>query len=56
MRFIMQVDMDNDAFQEHPATELARLLLAVQEDVCAGVDSDTLMDVNGNTVGSWAVL
>jgi hypothetical protein len=51
----MSVELDNNAFTESLATELARILRRVAEQVCDGDFDETCMDINGNKVGVWAV-
>lgn len=56
MRFnLSSIDCDNAAFEEEPASELARCLRAVADAVADGDTSGSVRDINGNTVGSWAV-
>lgn len=54
MKLRIEIDTENDAFQPDPAPEVARLLLvaahrALRNDTSQG----TLIDLNGNTVGSF---
>ena len=54
MRFRLTIDTDNAAFDEHPAFELARLLMAVAAEVEAPHGhTRSILDINGNRVGSW---
>jgi hypothetical protein len=56
-RFTMSFDMENDAFHDPDGSygdEVARIL----RDVAAKVSTQSggkIRDVNGNTVGKWAV-
>jgi len=60
--FILKVSMDNDAFVDDPARELARVLRNAADQVIHGEmnvdagDSKNLKDVNGNTVGEMRIV
>ncbi len=50
------VKMDNAAFEDTPATELARILRTLAEKIeNEGPGICTLRDVNGNTVGEFKI-
>jgi hypothetical protein len=49
------MDCGNAAFDEAPASEIARILRHVAKAVERGDERGQLVDVNGNTVGSWRV-
>lgn len=59
MRLTMTVDLDNAAFEDHPGTELLYLLVRAANRAAAAaryrapVSDTSLLDSNGNTVGSW---
>lgn len=53
MRFVVNVDCDNAAFEPDPGPEVARLLRAAADWVEGGRQRAPLRDVNGNTVGSF---
>ena len=55
MKFEMQVEMDNAAFTDAPATELARILRKVAAKVEEGYEKSPCVDVNGNSVGQFSV-
>ena len=56
MRFIMEpMACDNAAFDDAPASEIARILRHVARAVERGDELGQLVDANGNTVGSWRV-
>ena len=55
MKFTMEVNMDNAAFEDSPENELARILSVAAEQVKASYRSRTCQDINGNTVGQWNV-
>ena len=54
MKARIQITMNNAAFDE-PATELARILRELADDVEQGQDAKNLRDVNGNKVGSFEI-
>lgn len=61
--FIVSIGTDNSAFDDSPGIELARILRSLADcvdgaDVATVVAFDAfgLRDVNGNTVGSVAIL
>ena len=55
MKFTCEIDMDNAAFDDCPATEAARILRNVARMVEEGRGNAKLLDTNGNTVGKFAV-
>lgn len=61
MRIQIDIDLENDAFQPDPASEVGRLLREIARDLESGrlrmVDSMTkrLHDVNGNNVGGLEI-
>ncbi len=58
MEFALKINMDNAAFEDRPAGELAKCLNAVTERIClSGGDltEGKIKDSNGNTVGSWQI-
>jgi hypothetical protein len=57
VRFTLTIDCDNAAFEDHPGSEVARILKEVArklpaDDLGSGFK---LRDVNGNTVGKVEV-
>lgn len=57
MRFLLEVKMDNAAFDEEPQWELARILRGVADDVTdRGRFDMALYDINGNAVGRARML
>lgn len=63
-RFVVEIDMDGDAFQPLPGVEVGRILNGIAEEVryhSEVVVKDPsfpvrpLQDVNGNRVGRWYV-
>ena len=55
VRFQMNVELDNDAFAESLASELARILQVAVHGVHDGRESGLCIDANGNSVGQWVV-
>lgn len=60
MHLDIQLDMDNEAFQEANGLEAARIIRDLADKILRrGVlDTDScgvLVDVNGNKVGKWLV-
>jgi hypothetical protein len=56
MQFTMTpLACDNAAFEEQPATELARILRHIARAIERGDFQGQAVDANGNTVGSWLV-
>ncbi len=49
-------ETDNDAFAEAPATEVARILSRVSDDIrLNGAGHGVIKDINGNRIGSWQI-
>ena len=60
MEFLLNVQMDNEAFAENPALELSRILmkLALRSEHWTyrkPGDEGNVMDANGNKVGTWEI-
>lgn len=53
--FEIQIATDNDAFTEDPGWEVARCLRDVLEALENGRTAGTVLDVNGNRVGTWTL-
>ena len=61
MKATLQINMDNAAFGERPATELARILRSMAQDVdghCLQYAGDAAfaIDINGNSVGKLEII
>jgi hypothetical protein len=53
MRIDICIEMDNDAFCDDPAQEVARILREYADKIeCGGTMERMLADINGNCVGS----
>lgn len=55
MKFTAGIKMDSSAFEEQPATELARILRGIASRAASGETSGVCRDINGNNVGTWEV-
>lgn len=53
MRFVLEMDCDNDAFTDTPGDEMARILRVVARRVEGGEFDGKLVDANGNKVGTF---
>ena len=55
VEFEVAINSDNDAFVDNEATEVARILREVADDIAASTTycEGDLRDINGNTVGSF---
>lgn len=49
------INCDNAAFDDGPATELARILRKLIKRIEDGADYLPIMDVNGNKVGEFQI-
>jgi len=60
MKFRLEFEMENDAFQPEPRIEAGYILERVREklDACSFAigDREKVRDTNGNTVGYFTVL
>ena len=55
MEFSAQISMANAAFDDAPASELARILRDIARRIEAGDSSGIAFDANGNRAGQWSV-
>lgn len=55
MQCSIEVTMDNAAFEDEPATELAVILRKLVTRIEAGETDCALFDTNGNRVGRFCV-
>ncbi|MCP4597020.1 hypothetical protein [Neptuniibacter sp.] len=53
MNFLVEFNIDNDAFKISPEEETAKLLRLVGERVLQGEVVGRIRDTNGNTVGEF---
>lgn len=55
MQFTLEISLDNDEpANDHPDT-LARYLREVADKVQAGYGNGNVRDINGNTIGQFAI-
>ena len=55
--FVLRISMDNEAFtSDDGMTELSRCLADVLTKVGEGWDHASVLDANGNTVGTWGIV
>jgi hypothetical protein len=55
MKATIEIQIDNAAFEECPASELVRILEETIKRIKAGYDYVALMDINGNKVGEFKI-
>lgn len=57
MQALININLDNEAFQDNEAQELARVLRFLADDIVKGVAGDykPLRDLNGNRVGKFVI-
>jgi len=55
MKFKLNIDMDNAAFDECPEEELQDLLERVKQRLAGGVTEGKIVDINGNMVGKFEI-
>ena len=46
---------DNAAFQDGIEEETVRILLVLIQKIGAGLEAGSILDVNGNRIGSWDI-
>jgi len=55
MKYVIEINCDNDSFEDHPAWEVKRILKVLVEKMHGEYDPPdflTLYDMNGNAVGT----
>lgn len=55
MHTVIQINQDNAAFENEPATETARILRKLADRIESGDTPENLWDINGNKTGTVAV-
>ncbi len=55
MKFTATIKMENAAFDDMPASELARILREIARRVESGDTEGKAIDANGNAAGQWSV-
>ena len=53
MKFIIQVESDNEGMVTHPELAVKSILRRIDQKVSDGSTGGTVFDLNGNTVGTW---
>jgi hypothetical protein len=56
MKFKLEFDMDNAAFEDFKNGEVKNILESTKEKVDAGWTMGAVVDSNGNTVGQWSMI
>jgi hypothetical protein len=61
MKAIIEINMDNDAFEDAPSHELGRILGRLEDDVLRNIVGEvghhlTCVDLNGNAVGKLEIV
>ena len=51
MRFTLEIQLGNDAVQT--SADIAEILRRVSSQASIADETDTIRDINGNTVGRW---
>lgn len=54
-KFLLEIDLGNDAFDPDPADELGRILTKVTAKIMNGSVTGKIYDVNGNHVGGYVI-
>ena len=55
MKFTLEIECDNAAFEPDARREISRILLAAVKSVQTGVTYTPIFDINGNRVGTWEI-
>lgn len=55
MKFKLEFDMNNAAFDNATEAETSRILIVVGEQIEQGKTDGIVMDYNGNRVGQWSI-
>lgn len=55
MQFTLTMNTDNDAFAADPTAEIARILRKTAQRIVNGTTEGRVLDVNGNTVGTFTL-
>ncbi len=49
-------EVDGAAFEETSDGEYRRIFNVIADRIAQGVDDGTIRDVNGNSIGEWAIV
>ena len=55
MKFKIEFDMNNAAFDDYPESEIYSILDNVKTKVIDGFVHGRVRDANGNTIGYWTI-
>lgn len=55
-KFVMEITLDNAAFGDDPRSEIQFLMEKVADWVDMGLTRSNILDTNGTTVGSFAII
>lgn len=55
VKFSIEINSSNDAFQDGVLTEIGHILDAVVDKMWNGQESGSVRDTNGNKVGEWSL-
>ncbi len=55
MKFTLEMECDNEAFEANHAMEISRILQSAIKRIKSGSDSGPLFDYDGNRVGTWRI-
>lgn len=56
-KFVLEIEMENDAFAEDPAGEVKDILSKVFNEIFVdGLNAKAIKDTNGNKVGFYEVI
>lgn len=55
MKFILEIDCDNAAFEPDAKREIARILRRAASKIDDNDSYQHLRDINGNKVGKWEI-
>ena len=51
----IEFNTENAAFEEGGIEEITRILLRLVQKIGAGLEAGSILDVNGNRIGSWDI-
>ncbi len=55
MKLTIKINLDNAAFDGHEIPEIQRICETVCYKLFSGNRNDSLLDINGNTVGNYRI-
>ena len=51
----IEFETENAAFEDGGREEITRILLRLIQKIGAGLEAGSILDVNGNRIGSWDI-